>query len=227
MRGKMTAIAVKPLGVILTKMRWNRPLWYPFNIGLLGYQLVMLAAGKLIGVIDTTWRQIWSAAFCCHVRVLLNPYQGDVWRALSITAPEAKIDYWTQGSIVKSRGHFIYLDPTFDVTATIQFRGEIFAWDLLHTPLVRRYDYAQLFSYLINLIIWLCYWPTWGREIIKASNLKGGRETCSSGGAALVRWAAGAAVVEFFLIARLKAAFVNAMVSPCLYLISDEWRKIC
>lgn len=241
---------LKPLGVILTVMRWNKPAWWFFNIALFLYQLVMLSAGKLIGIIiisiealwdiacltligyivdpennwpifkrfeefvDTSWAEIFRAAQICHVRVKLT---GD--DAFSITAPNAKIEtFWSEELVKNSKGHFIYREPVFEVTDDMVERGIGYAWSLAGSLLSRGYDYLQLLGYLVNLPIWLLYWPCFGKQVIPWFNLPGGREVCSSGGCALFRYAVGGLLCF--------AGFSNAMFCPALFYISKKWKKV-
>ena len=220
----MTAIIFKPLGVIATVMRWDKPAWWFFNLSLLAYQLVMLTFGKLIGKVDIRWRDIWRYAQYCHVRLLLEAGPNGVWKCLSITAPYAKYDFWTPGAIAQSKGHFVYLEPTFEVDTLMVERAIEGANKIVNSPQARRYDYFQILSYLINLPIWIFWWPSWGQQVIPWFNLPGAREVCSSGIAALIRQAV-ARAIEFFLIRKSKRAYATAMISPCLYAICKRWKR--
>lgn len=186
----MTTASFDYCGIILTRMRWDRPLWWIFNLSLFAYQLIMLSVGKLVGKVKPIWPEIWWAAQMAHVRLLLNPEPGhDTWRAISFAAPEAKYDWWSPGSIVRSNGHFIYLEPTFEPDQEMINRISEAAEAKMKQPVARKYDYLQILSFLVNLPIWIFYWPAWGKEVIKIMNLPGGREVCSSGIAAILRWA--------------------------------------
>jgi len=217
---KLSSASLDYCGVILTRMRWNNPLWWTFNAALLVYQLIMLSAGKLIGKVKAGWREIWDASHYCHVRMVLQPEPGkDTWKAISFTAPEAKYDWWSVGAIVRSKGHFVYLQPTFERTQAMIDHAIEAAQAKMGQKVGRKYDYLQLLSFLVNLLIWLVYWPSWGKQVIGWFNLPGGREVCSTAITAILRWAAGK-TIEFF------AGCAIAMVSPCLFAISRNWKRV-
>ena len=243
-------MSLKPLGVILTVMRWNRPAWWVFNAALFLYQIIMLSAGKLIGIIiislealwdiisiilfghildtennwpifnkfeelfDVSWSEIFHATQICHVRVKLRGND-----ALSITAPNAKIEgFWTEELIENSKGHFIYREPNFIINEAMIERAVGYAEKLVGSMVSRGYDYLQILGYLVNLPIWLLWWPSYGKQVIPWFNLPGGREVCSSGAIALLRYALG------WLLCF--AGFSNSMFCPALLFISKKWKEV-
>jgi hypothetical protein len=237
----------KPAGIIGTIMRWNKPAWWIFNLALFAWQFVMLGAAKLIGYIlqviyylwgnwnlesslgrlatkfnvfrVITWRQIWQAAQWCHVRMLLNPIPGDSWRCISFTAPIAKFDYWSPGTVDQSRGHFVYLEPAFEITPVETINLQEKAESMVNKELVaRKYDYLQLFSFCVNSLLWLFWWPCWGRQVITWFNLPGGREVCSTGVAMLL-------IECVYALSGLFLPFAVAMVCPALFVVSKNWRR--
>jgi hypothetical protein len=198
--------------IIGTVMRMDKPQWWLFNSALFLYQLIMLSVGKLIGKIDASWSEIWHAAQWAHIRLVLM--DGAV---LSVTAPHAKIEsFWSRELIDGSKGHFIYREPVFSFGRL----NEIFAYDyavtLCKNKTARLYDYLQLLSFAINFPLWLIYWPWWGRQIIGIFNLPGGREVCSTGIAALLRYAIFRLIVLY--------QFATPMICPALFAISKLWR---
>lgn len=265
-----------PGGVILTRMIWNKPKYWPFNIGLLAWQLTFLIVGTAYGKIKTidgllpstviwayrwivvpwsivlvtssvyygitshwiysiyffillagVWlipfalngmlKPIWWAATICHVRLCLGDSKtvpvGVWYNYITFTAPEAKIEIWSQ-DWVSSR--FSYHDPTFDVSDAEIKAMNHYAERIKGDPVARKYDYLQLLSFAVNLPLWIVYPPCWGREVIGWFNLPGGREVCSSGVAAIL--------LENILALLLMMEYNTAMISPCLFNIDENWK---
>ena len=204
---------MKPAGIILTKMIWNKPKYWPFNVVLLAWQIVFLTVGKIYGKVDVQWRRIWRAATIVHVRLCLGEcLTPHVNWFISFTAPRVKFEMWRLNMVA---GRFSYHDPTFDVSEAEEEAMNAYAEKIESNPVARKYDYLALLSYMVNLIIWIIYPSSWGREVIKWFNLPS-REVCSSGITADLRWA-------------FKRPFFNSyhtqMVSPCLFDIDKNWRR--
>lgn len=175
----------KPGGIIETVIDWSKIKWLPFNIGIFGYQLVMLSVGKLLGKVDATWGEIWRAAQICHIRLMLNS-EG---LCISFTSPVAKLETWTSDEIDNAKYHF-YKEPTFEVTEDEALCLMEAAQKKVNEPTGRKYDYAQLFGFIFNLPIWiigsLLGIDCWGLQIITWFNLPMFREVCSTGAARLL-----------------------------------------
>lgn len=219
---------MKPGGVILTRMIWNKPKYWPFNIGLLAWQLAFLIVGKLYGKVEVQWRDIWRAATICHVRLVINEKGiGGTVRVISFTAPEVEIEPWLNSWNIKSC--FSYLAPTFDISdAEIEAMNE-YAEKIKGDPVARKYDYLQLLGYCVNLPLWIVWPRCWGRQVIGWFNLPGGREVCSSGVTAILRWRdLGMYEVNMKRWGWLSMYFRDystSMVSPCLFDIDKNWRR--
>ena len=200
---------MKPGGIIITFMRWDKPLWWAFNIGLLIWQLLFLTLGKITRRVEASWRQIWTAAFSCHIRLKVGE------QFISFTAPVAKLEDWSKDKIDGS--HFVYFDPNFGLTdAEIELLDD-YAKSIMQKPVARRYDYLQLFSFVLNLPVWMIAWRTFGMEVYPILNLSL-REVCSTGATALLRYATKRI--------KLFPRFDTAMVSPCLFVIDENWRRV-
>lgn len=213
---------MKAAGTILTRMVWNKLRYYPFNLPLLWYQLTLLIVGKLYGKFpDLRWRDIWQAAQICHVRLCLGDFTT-VWdiKFISFTAPEVKIETWRPDMV---KGRFSYHDPTFTVSEAEQQAMNAYAEKIKGDPVARKYDYLQLLSYAVNLVCWIVYPPCWGREVIRWFNLPGGREVCSSGVTAELRWSK--PDIRCHCHSPYFRDYSTSMVSPCLFWIDKNWRK--
>ena len=217
---------MKPGGIILTKMIWNKPKYYPFNIGLLAWQLLFLTAGKIYGKIDVQWRQVWRAATICHVRLCLGDWYDDlpthVFKYISFTAPEVKIEEWRYYNIPLMPSRFSYLDPTFSVSDAEVEAMNAYAEKIKGNPVARKYDYLQLLSYVVNLPLWIIWPRCWGREVIGWFNLPGGREVCSSGVTAVLKRSIWWKPDMSWDIGWL---YDTSMISPCLFDIDKNWKR--
>lgn len=213
---------MKPGGIILTQMRWNKPLYWIFNIGLFSWQAIFLLIGKIYGKIPIDWSMIFRAAKIVHVRLCLKgsplPFGGFF---ISFTAPEVKIEFW-QPHQVLPLSRFSYLDPTFEVSEAEVEAMNRYAEKIEGDPVARKYDFLQLFACCVWMVCWIIYPPCWGREIKPWFNLPGGREFCSSGVTAILR--------DLYLCnlpvkIRYFPIYSTSMVPPCLFDIDKNWRK--
>ena len=207
---------MKPGGIILTRMIWNKPKYWPFNIGLLAWQLTFLTVGKIYGKIDVQWRQIWRAATICHVRLCIRRLS---WY-ISFTAPEVKIEFWE--SRWSHYNRFSYHDPTFSVSDAEVEAMNAYAEKIKGNPVARKYDYLQLLSYVMNLPLWVVWPRCWGREVISWFNLPGGREVCSSGVTAVLKRSIWWKPDMSWDIGWL---YDTSMISPCLFDIDKNWKR--
>lgn len=234
-------------------MRWNQPLWWPFNFVLFLYHLINLGAAKILGHVlsslyfvwegcpgpydfkhdnsslcrmadlfspfaGITWKEIWEGAQICHIRLIIG-LDGCNAICISFTAPKAKIEYWSMATIERSEGHFTYLEPLFRISDSEACCLIEAAQRVVNNPIRRIYDYFQLiFGFIVNLIIWIFWWPAWGKEVIKLFNIPGGSEVCSTGTASLL-------IENIKAMARAFLPFVIAMVSPAVIYINRNWRK--
>ncbi len=207
--------------------------WYYIPIIIL-HTIITLAFFRNID-----WRKVWRSAQCSHVRLCLGEYfdyfkaklgelersiglpslrDGHSFRYINFGYPKAKMDYWRMD---QCKGQFRYFEPTFDpspkfIAAMIEYA---------EAQVGKPYDTLQLFSYGLNFIVWLFWWKKWGREVFRWLNLRGGREVCSSGAIADLRWADWKS--GGLLIGRFNSRFFNiydtAMVMPCMFAIDRNW----
>lgn len=217
---------MKSFDIILTRMRWNKPLWLIFNIGLFVWQFAFMVIGKWRGKFKLTFKQIWFYSQFCHVRLVLKPTKDwawtkgfgsltkDGWLCLSVTAPHALIENWND-SMIDNKNYYL-LESNLDVTTEEIDSGYSYAVNLTNNKRARRYDWLQFLSFIVNLFLWIIWPPFWGKEKIITFNLPGGREQCSPGACATLR----------FAIKRIEIfnSYSTSMVSPCLYPISESWR---
>lgn len=200
---------------------WNIPM-------IISFVFVVIA---MIRHID--WRKVWQAAQVSHVRLCLDKVPDEqviileVWRYINFGYPKAEIQNWTHIS-ERDRKRFRYFDPTFSpspefIEAMIQYAED---------QVGKGYDELQLISSGLHLIAWIV-WPwSWGKElrIIKALNRKGGREFCSSGFTACLRWGEkieeqhlNAGCIKRAIITIFFTGYDTAVVPPCLALLSKNW----
>lgn len=172
------------------------------------------------------WRRVWRAAQVLHVRLCLKDVGVSrklhiVYEYINFGYPKAKLQDWRMDMIDGKR--FRYFDPTFSpspefIEAMIEYA---------EAQVGKSYDKLQLFSYALNFIIWLFWWKWWGQEKLKWLNMRGALEVCSSGVTADLRWADWKS--GGLLIGRLNSRFFNlydtAMVSPCLFALSKDWKE--
>lgn len=173
------------------------------------------------------WRLIWKAATTCHVRLIIKKgIAGTVW-AISFTAPEIKIEQWRPDMI---KGRFSYRKPCFDLTeGQVEAMNE-YAQTIKGNPTARKYDFLQLLAFCVWLPFWIIYPPCWGKELKPWFNLVGGREVCSSGVTAILRWLfffseVGRVFCLDIPTASIFEGYSTSMVSPCLIAINENWRK--
>ena len=212
---------MKSGGIILTYIDWSDRKEFFFNVILFVMQLIGLVIGKIIRKVKVKWRQIWKAAQVSHVRLALWEAEPLIkkrpWVCINFGYPTAELQPWYDDWIDGKR--FEYRDPTFNPSPEFIDAMDEYA----HAQVGKRYDELQLLSGAVNLIIWIIYPPSWGREVIKWFNRPGGLEFCSSGVTACLRAAEKAprrAKTLFF------KTYHTAMVSPSLFAISENWKGI-
>ena len=179
-------------------------------VGIVAFWMVYSTLWALGGA---SWRQVWRAATACHVRLCLGDWYSiptQTFRYISFTAPEAKLESW---SMRQAQGRFEYRDPTFGLTEEQIRAMNGYANAILGRPTARKYDYLALLSYVINLAIWILIPKLWGKEKIKTFNLPHGRETCSSGARAILKW----------IDVPIFEKYDTQMVSPPLFAIDRKW----
>ena len=190
---------------------WQKGWWYLMPI------CYFLACFFLYCASGISWRDLWQAATVCHVRLCLG--NG---LFVSFTAPEVKIEVW-RPDMIKDR--FSYRDPAFNLTEAQIDAMNAYARGIKGNPVARRYDFFQLVGYTVWLAYWIIRPSRWGREIKPWLNLPGGRETCSSGVTAILRWAV-YNITPFHLIgALIFPGYSISMVPPCLFAIDKDWPK--
>jgi hypothetical protein len=197
-------------------MRWNKPLWWPFNIGLLLWQLAFVVIGKTYSYFfkvealqifrKKTWAQLWQSIFYCHVRLVIGPRYENNFRVISFTAPSAKFEDWTNDMI--DRSHPLR-ECKFDVDNNL-LNDE--ALKIIGSQTARRYDYLQLLSFIINLIVWIFAPGTWGKQIVAVFDSPK-KQVCSSGVVYLIH------KVGFHIL----FGYHVSMTSPALLAISSWW----
>lgn len=229
---------MEPAGIILTYIVWTNWKELPFNLSLFLFQLAFLTIGKIIGKVEVEWGEIWHAAQASHVRLCLEKVaHSDMWRYANFGYRKMTIQPWRLDQCDGKR--FEYRRPTFETSPEFIKAMQQYAYDQVG----KGYDTAQLFSYGLNFIVWLFWWPLWGREVFRWLNLRGGREVCSSGVTACLRDAEkdfrdGCAEKvkmlyagdpnfsgEVIVPSRYFEIYHTAMVSPCLIAIDENWRK--
>lgn len=218
---------MEPAAIIITYIIWTDWKSLPFNLSLFVFQLLFLVAGKILGKVEVEWSEIWHAAQVSHVRLCLGetPVSKQEYRVsyeyINFGYPVAELQQWRPNQCDGKR--FEYREPTFEtppqfVAAMIEYARD---------QVGKGYDDLQLISSGLHLIAWIVYPPCWGKElkIIKAFNRKGGREFCSSGVTACLRWADEAAVARAnSLWIKFYHDYDTAMVWPCMFVISKNWR---
>lgn len=229
---------MKPAGFIATYIRWRDWKELPFNIALFIFQIVFMVVGKIYGKVKVKWRQIWKAAQVSHVRLVLqniecicesagdglmkqNPdciihqcYGRDgMVSVANFGYPKMEIQAWYEEW---NKGNFRYFDPTFKPSPEFIEAMTQYAKDQEG----KRYDWLQLIlGYPANLIVWIV-WPwSWGKEVIKIFNRPGGREVCSSGWVACLRWPEW----RNRLSCRFFKNYDTAVIPPCLAVIDGNW----
>lgn len=191
------------------------------------FAIVRLVTLVVLWIISgVSLRRVWRAATICHVRLCLRksgittppPRSYYSW-FISFTAPEVKLELWRPDQI---RGRFSCLDPTFDVSDAEQGAMNAYAEKIVGNPVARKYDYLQLLSYAVNLPLWVAWPRCWGREVISWFNLPGGREVCSSGVTAILKYCienpAGWESWDFWF-------YSTSTIPPCLFDIDKNWKR--
>ena len=131
---------------------------------------------------------ILKAAMVVHVRLCLNRiYETNRWRYISQSAPNAKMDYWSDDQLLGK--HFVYMAPGWNVRPLFIKGMIIYAEAHIADRGKRGYDYLQSFSIYLNSILFWWIPAFHGKEIIKFMNLPGFKEVCSTLVAAILRWA--------------------------------------
>lgn len=235
-------------GVILTwffiPLLWFFPKWWSVSGVIIGV-FVGIATQRNID-----WRRVWKAAQCSHVRLVLEkavppekqPFLGlqpDTYEVANFGYPFMEIQPWREKW---NKGRFEYRDPTFPTPPEFMAAVIQYAEDQVGKP----YDHWQLISNGLHFIAW-AVWPwSWGKElrIIKALNRKGGREHCSSGFTACLRYAELIARHDVInrpeklrLLRELDRVYGNnfftsffkgydtPVVPPGLVALSEDWRR--
>lgn len=222
---------MKTAGIILTYMDWRKVNKWFFNIPLFLCQLTFMVIGKIIKKVKVRWRDIWRSAQCSHVRLCLEDaatvIAGKSYKYINFGYPKAELQYWRVDQCDGKR--FEYREPTFEpsdefIAAMIEYARD---------QVGKAYDVPQLASYCLNLAIWIIWPPSWGREVLQWLNLRGGHEVCSSGVTACLRWAEtprtytriGPKAARLFAMrSKYFPIYDTAMVFPCLFPLSENWR---
>jgi hypothetical protein len=138
--------------------------------------------------------------------------------------------------------------PAFEVNDTMATAMEECAEDFVDEKHRRYYDVLQLFSFVLNLFLWVVRPSKWGKQINDWLNMAGGQEVCSTGAALILRHAEFKAmpvpsmnlddfnewdfrrrgnVWKFPFTGRHTTQFFQgydtAMVPPCLFPLSPRW----
>lgn len=199
------------------------PRWWNIPTNII-FPLMIVASFRNI-----PWRRVWRAAQASHVRLVLkkvSPISNNFWKCINFGYPKAEIQNWH--SLWNDGKRFEYREPTFTfsqdrIDNMIQYAND---------QVGKRYDWLQLLSPPANFPIWIIYWPWWGKEIIRWFNLPGAREFCSSGAIATLLWFAESTQVrdDMRILDGNKSEFFGtydpAMVMPCMFVISENWRKV-
>lgn len=229
---------MKPAGCILTFMGredWIGKTWWIklrtlfFNCKLFVFQLMFMVIATVYGKIKWPgWRRVWRAAQCSHVRLCLRkipePEDSTCYEYMNFGWEFAELQYWRMDQCDGKR--FEYRPPAFEpsdefVAAMIEYAEK---------QVGKGYDDLQLISSGLHLIAWIV-WPWWwGKElrIIKALNRKGGREFCSSGFTADLRWAeAHSNNMRFktFFDTDYFPGYDTPVVPPGLVALSEDWEE--
>ncbi len=230
---------MNPAGVIVTYIDWSDWKQWWFNIPLFLFQLTFMVVGTIYGKIKPSrgaeilgwfidWAVVWRAAQASHVRLCLSRLDaiyartdGEVefWRYINFGYPKAEIQTWRPEMC--DGKCFEYRPPTFDPTPQFIEAMIEYAQDQEG----KRYDHLQLLSYYLNFLVWIFRWRLWGIERFKWLNLRGGRETCSSGVTACLR-SYNEVVDGPFWDWIVFEGYGTAMVMPCMFVISENWKKI-
>lgn len=229
-------------GVILTFMPknfWKRNL---FHHGLYLYQRAFIWLKLRKVNLDKLQKQ--TLARCSHIQLDLGPseHTDGSHLFLNVTFPEAKFEVYTQTRL-QNETNEVYARPLFKLTDLHYTKMRNFATDLIKSPRKKTYDWLQLCSFLVNLIIWIIKPSTWGREINHTFNLPGGKQVCSSGAAACLRYAEVGAISQALTIGTFDTqniegamkiitsrattqffkGYDTAMISPLLFLLENRW----
>ncbi len=228
-------------GVILTfmpKKFWKRG---PFYHGLYFYQrlFIWVKFRKL----KLAKLQKQTLARCSHVQLDLGPGEKEGTHLfLNVTFPDAKFEVY-DNTRIQNETWQAYSSPVFVLSFTQIVKMREFATDLIQSAHKRTYDWLQLFSYLLNIFIWMLYPSKWGQEVNHMLNLPGGKQVCSSGAAACLRYAEVGAVSQSLKKGAFDMQHINgtvklitsktttrffegydtAMVSPMLFLLEGKW----
>ena len=169
------------------------------------------------------WYRVWQAAKCSHVRLVLERAPQS-WLTANFGYPKMEIQPW---HIRWNDGkRFRYFEPTFEpsdefIAAMIEYA---------EAQVGKGYDDLQLISSGLHIIAWII-WPwCWGKElrIIKALNRKGGREHCTSGFTACLRWAEAHSnnmLFKTFFDTDYFPGYDTAVIPPCLAPLSKNWEE--
>lgn len=229
-------------GVILTfmpKKIFKRNL---FHHGLYIYQRLFL--WLKFRKINLSKLQKQTLARCSHVQLDLGPGEhiDGSHLFLNVTFPNSKFEVYDMIRL-QNESQQVYASPLFLMQPIQIAKMRDFATDFIESPRKRAYDWLQLFSYILNLIIWILRPSTWGREVNHMLNLPGGKQVCSSGAAACLRYAEIGTVSQSLkegtfdtqhmagkvklIASRTTTQFFKgydtAMISPILFLLERKW----
>ncbi len=217
--GKIIALAFLGFFLYLTAgLIYTREWLYAIPSFIMIYYSLWLFGGA-------KWNDIRRAAQCSHVRLCLKYLPvSELWVYINFGYPEAEKQIWRPEMIDGKR--FEYRNPIFETSP--QFIAAMIEY--AEKQVGKGYDDLQLISNGLHLIAWIVYPPCWGKElkIIKALNRKGGREHCTSGFAADLRWAEAHSnnmLFKTFFDTDYFTGYHTAVIPPALVAIDENWRK--
>lgn len=159
-------------------------------------------------------------ARCSHVQLDLgaSPDNDNAHIFLNVTWPHSKFELYDDDRLHGEKWQ-VYAPPLFHTSPEQHIRLKDFAKNLISTRFKKSYDWLQLFSYLVNMLIWIMHPCAWGKEIHPLFNIPGGKHVCSSGAAACLRYSRGVTgrISNFFY------KYDATMVPPVLFLLDQKW----
>lgn len=228
-------------GVILTFMPtkfWKRGL---FQHSLYLYHRFLIWLKYRKKKLHKVQKQI--AARCTHVQLDIGrgPKQ-DSHLFLNVTYPKAKLEVYNEVRL-QNEPWQAYARPLFFVNHDREAKMYEFSRDLVNSKHKKLYDWLQLFSYILNILIWTIKPSSWGKEVNHMLNRPGGREVCSSGAAACLRYTEVKNISQTIdtgtfelkkiagkvkLISSKESTdffkgYDTAMVSPVLFILEGKW----
>jgi len=175
-----------------------------------------------------TIKSLWRTAQVCHVRLCVSiDDTGEIGQFLSYSFPRLKYEYFNYSRLDTKR--FIYMEPNLGQSFSPHVLAVLtrIVDSKLSNKHARGYDWAQLFSFVINLPFWIIFPWTFGKEVIGIVDLGSLREVCSSGIAIILdKWQIMTYNDLQGVVAKFFAKFISkSMVPPGEYILDKHWKE--